>query len=89
MEELVNYGALGLMLGGFLMGAVVAKPTHDRLIAERDRAEKQRDEVLRDVLTNVAPAIERATAAVQARDAHDSEVYEVLVDVRRYLEAHR
>jgi len=89
VEQLVQYGALGFMLGGFLIGLVVAKPTHDRVIAERDRAEAQRDEVLRDVLGKVAPAIERATEAIKARDAYDIEVHEVIVDVRRYLEQHR
>jgi hypothetical protein len=86
VDQLVNYGALGIMVAGFVAGFVVSKTTHDRVIAERDRAEAQRDAVLDDVLNRVAPALERATEAIKARESHDSEVYEVLVDVRRMLE---
>lgn len=84
MDQLaINYGVAGVMLV-VLLG--FAKQTIDRLISDRDRAERQRDEVLRDVLTKVAPAIERSIEAIKARDDRDDEVRDLLVDVRRLLE---
>jgi predicted type IV restriction endonuclease len=86
VEQFANYGALGIIVLAFLGGLVQAKPTMDRVIAERDRAEQQRDAVLADVLGKVAPALERSIEAVKARDVFDTDVRDVLVDVRRLLE---
>lgn len=86
MGELVNYGALGVIVAAFLGGLIFAKPTVDRLIAERDRAEQHRDAVVADVLGKVAPALERSIEAAKTRDVFESDVREVLVDVRRLLE---
>lgn len=94
-DALVNYGALGIMLAGFLLGMVVAKGTHERVIQERDRAEQQRDKVLDDVMTQVAPALERAAEAIRTRTAYEetvtaalSDIENVMEDVRRLLEGH-
>lgn len=86
MNELVTYGPLGIFVLLFVTGLVSGKPTVDRLIAERDRAEVQRDSVINDVLEKVAPALERAVEAVKARDVFEADVRDVLVDVRRMLE---
>lgn len=86
MDQLVNYGALGVIVLAFLTGLVFAKPTVDRLIKERDKAEDQRDSVIHDVLEKVAPALEQAVEALKARSEFESDVRDVLVDVRRMLE---
>lgn len=86
MDQLPNYGALGIMVFAFLTGFAYAKPTVDRLIAERDRAEQHRDAVLADVLGKVAPALERSIEAIKDRDVFETDVRDVLIDVRRLLE---
>lgn len=88
-EQLLNYGALGVFVVLFISGLVAPKTVVDRLIAERDRAEAHRDSVVADVLEKVAPALERAVEAVKARESYESEIREVLVDLRRLLEQGR
>ena len=86
MNELLAYGPLGIFVIAFMSGLIHPKPTVDRLIAERDRAEQQRDSIVTDVLGKVAPALEKAIEAAKSRDAQDLEIHEVLIDVRRWLE---
>lgn len=92
-DALTIYGPLGVFVVLFVVGLVVSKREHDRVIGERDKAWRQRDELIEDVHQRVVPAIERATEAVRARDEADGEVLaalvanrEVLTDVRRLLE---
>ena len=89
MNELLNFGALGVIVLLFVTGLIHTKPTVDRIVAERDKAEAQRDSVINDVLEKVAPALERAVEAVKAREQFEVDVREVLVDVRRMLEQWR
>jgi hypothetical protein len=86
VDQLANYGALGVIVIAFLSGLVFAKPTVDRLIKERDKAEDQRDSIVRDVHERVAPALEQAVEALKARSEFETDVRDVLVDVRRMLE---
>jgi hypothetical protein len=52
----LNYGVLGLVVIGLVMGWLWAKPAVDRLIAERDRVieEKKRAEEQRDAALAIA-----------------------------------
>ena len=77
--ELINFGVAGIVLALFVVGLIVSKKEHDRVIAERDRAWERSDTLTDDVLTKVVPALERAAAAAAALD-------DVLVDIRRLLE---
>lgn len=52
----LNYGVLGLLVLGIVTGWLWAKPSVDRLLAERDRliAEKEKAEQQRDAAINIA-----------------------------------
>ena len=86
VAELVNFGLGGVVIGLFVAGFIVGRKEHDRVIAERDRAWERADALVDDVHTNVAPALERATEAIKAREHFEERVLEVLTDVRRLLE---
>lgn len=88
-SELINFGLGGIVIGLFVAGLIVGKKEHDRVIAERDKAWEQRDTIIDDVHTKVAPALERAAEAIRAREGHEDRVIEVLTDVRRLLEGRR
>lgn len=89
LNQLLNFGALGIIVGLFVAGLVSPKPTVDRLIEEASQAREQRDEVIRDVLTEVSPALQGAIKAMERRQTLDDEILDVLVDIRRMLEAPR
>lgn len=86
LDSLVVYGPLGVFVVAFTLGLIVARPIYDRAIADRDRAESQRDAVTKDVMERVAPILERAITTINARAETDSLLIEVLTDVRRLLE---
>lgn len=85
-DALVVYGPLGVFVVAFALGLIVAKPIYDRAVADRDRAEAQRDAVTKDVLERVAPVLDRAITTLNARASIDDQVVDVLTDVRRLLE---
>lgn len=86
LDTLIVYGPLGVFVIAFALGLVVAKPIYDGAIADRDRAEKQRDAVTKDVLERVAPILERAIDTLNTRATADGQIVDVLTDVRRLLE---
>lgn len=86
VDSLVVYGPLGVFVAAFTFGLIVARPIYDRAIIDRDRAESQRDAVTKDVMERVAPILERAIATINARTETDSQLIDVLTDVRRLLE---
>lgn len=87
MEQLVNFGALGIICVAFLTGLAYGKPTVDRLIADLREVKEQRDQVIHDVLTEVSPTLQGAIKAMERRQVLDDEILDLLVDVRRLLEA--
>jgi hypothetical protein len=86
VDDLLAYGPLGIFVVLFVGGLIFSKSTVDRLIAERDRAETQRDSIIADVMEKVAPALERAVEAVKDRTAFETDIRDILIDVRRMLE---
>ena len=86
LSQLVNYGALGVMVVVLL---VFAQASIKRLIEDRDRAEARVELLTDKVFNEVAPMLAEATEAIQQRAEHDEGVLEVLLDVRRLLEGQR
>jgi len=80
------YGPLGIFAVALATGLIVPKSQVDRLITERDEAINHAGVLANDVVTQVAPMLERATKTIEARESFETEVFEVLVDVRRLLE---
>lgn len=86
VDSLVVYGPLGIFVLAFTFGLIVARPIYDRAIADRDRAELQREALTKDVTERVAPVLERAIETLNARADTDAVLIDVLTDVRRLLE---
>lgn len=75
---LFQYGLPGGVIAALLLGLLWAKPAVDRLIADKERAEKQRDELLRVYEEKMLPAL--ADSIVITRDLRP-----ILVDVTNTL----
>lgn len=82
LDGLLAYGPLGMTALALATGWLVPKPTYDRAIADRDRSDAKTEQVTKDVMDRVMPALNDAIQAVQSH----VEVKEVLADVRRLLE---
>lgn len=54
---LFQYGIPGLVIAALLLGLLWAKPAVDRLIVDKERAERQRDELLRVYEEKMLPAL--------------------------------
>lgn len=63
---LFQYGVPGLVIAALLLGLLWAKPAVDRLITDKERAENQRDELLRVYEEKMLPAL--ADSIVVTRD---------------------
>ena len=85
-DPLLVYGPLGVFVVAFALGLIVAKPIYDRAVADRDRAEAQRDAVTKDVMERVAPVLERAIDTINRRAEMDTQIVSLMTDVRRALE---
>lgn len=63
---LFQYGIPGIVIACLLLGLLWAKPAVDRLIKDKERAEAQRDELLRVYEEKMLPAL--ADSIVVTRD---------------------
>lgn len=77
--EFIQYGVLGLVVVGLLLGWIWAKPAVQRLIEDKEKAENQRDTLiqtyetqviplLRDVDQKIVPALTQVAEAVKRVD---------------------
>lgn len=82
---LFQYGIPGLVIAALLIGLLWAKPSVDRLIRDKERAEEQRDELLRIYEEKMLPAL--TDSIVVARDLKPviQEVTAVLAQVKDAL----
>lgn len=63
---LFQYGIPGLVIAALLLGLLWAKPAVDRLVTDKERAESQRDQLLRVYEEKMLPAL--ADSIVVTRD---------------------
>lgn len=66
VSELFQYGIPGLVIAALLVGLLWAKPAVDRLLRDKEKAEAQRDELLRVYEEKMLPAL--ADSIVVTRD---------------------
>lgn len=66
ISELFQYGIPGLVIAALLVGLLWAKPAVDRLLRDKEKAENQRDELLRVYEEKMLPAL--ADSIVITRD---------------------
>jgi hypothetical protein len=64
---LAQYGVLGLVVIALLLGWLWARPAVDRLIKDKERAEHQRDEMLKVYEDRVLPVLTQLTQLTQAQ----------------------
>jgi hypothetical protein len=55
--SLIQFGVLGVILMLVLFGFLWAKPSVDRLIADKEKAEQQRDDLMETFQTQVIPVL--------------------------------
>lgn len=80
---LVQYGALGLVVVALLVGWLWARPAVQQLIKDKERAEDQRDELLKQYEEKVLPVVSENTRAARQLSPLLEEVIRRLPDDRR------
>jgi hypothetical protein len=80
--QLIQFGVLGIILALILVGWLWAKPSVDRLIEDKERAEAQRDALVEVYQSDVIPALKDWNDRV---DRITSEVVPVLTEVKALL----
>lgn len=80
VSEFFQYGVSGLVLAAILMGLLWAKPAVDNIIKRAERAEAQRDELLKVYEDKIIPKL-------IATDEVMNNLKPLIVDVLKVLEA--
>lgn len=78
-----QYGVIGLVLVALLLGWLWAKPAVQQLIKDKERAEAQRDELLKQYEEKVLPVVTENTRAARQLSPLLEEVIRRLPDDRR------
>lgn len=83
--QLFQYGIPGLVIAALLVGLLWAKPAVDRLLRDKEKAETQRDELLKVYEEKILPAL--ADSIVVTRDLKPiiQDVTNVLTQVKEEL----
>lgn len=74
-EVLYGYGPLGV---GAVALAVIGYKMFNIILADRDKAIKDRDQLLEDFFTKVLPAISRNTEVLDERQKLDRDLVEII-----------
>lgn len=85
VNQLFQYGIPGLVIAALLAGLLWAKPAVDRLIRDKERAETQRDELLRVYEEKLLPALTDSIAVTRDMKPIIQEVSNLMVQVKDEL----
>lgn len=83
--NLFQYGVPGLVIAALLVGLLWAKPSVDRLIKDKERAEAQRDELLRIYEEKLLPALSDSIVVTRDLKPVMQEVVGTLAQVKGEL----
>lgn len=79
---LFQYGIPGLVIAALLVGLLWARPSVDRLIKDKEKAELQRDELLRIYEEKMLPALTDSIVVTRDLKPVVQEVTTILAQVR-------
>lgn len=83
---LFQYGIPGLVIAALLVGLLWAKPSVDRLIRDKEKAESQRDDLLRIYEEKMLPALTDSIIVTRDLKPVIQEVTTILSKVKEELE---
>lgn len=86
-EVLLRYGILGVILVLVLLGWIWPRPSVDRLIQDKERAESQRDALLKVYQEEIMPTLLRSVSAMEAQARQSEKLSNLMVQVRTLLSA--
>lgn len=80
--DFIQYGILGLVIAALLLGWLWAKPAVDRLIADKEKAEEQRNDLLKVYEEKIMPALIQSTSVTTSLIPVMEEVIRCVDDIR-------
>lgn len=83
--DLIQFGVVGVILMLILFGFLWAKPAVDRLIADKERAEAQRDALVETYQKEIIPVLGLAARGTEKAVTVIEETRPILVEVRTLL----